>query len=213
MEVAYNYQGYHKKDLGGCYQLVDYLEGIQMNFDEATMVLNCNREEDKHNDSCYKLGAYYITGKVLTGKLPDVLWLPPWEDRGSREDSVLVPSGGPLLYENITFVYNSEQLNGTQRVLLDNVLSEDQCRELHSVASPLSKYPAVINDISFWLPSENYTENDFYDLVRTIGGDLVEKVDLIDKFEHPNLLHDLITTVEGTSLTYYGSSPFGQHLF
>ncbi|XP_053458292.1 phenylalanine--tRNA ligase, mitochondrial isoform X2 [Nycticebus coucang] len=50
---------------------------------------------------------------------------------------------------------------------------------------PLSKYPAVINDISFWLPSENYAENDFYDLVRTIGGDLVEKVDLIDKFEHP----------------------------
>uniref|UniRef100_A0A7N5KI49 phenylalanine--tRNA ligase n=2 Tax=Ailuropoda melanoleuca TaxID=9646 RepID=A0A7N5KI49_AILME len=50
---------------------------------------------------------------------------------------------------------------------------------------PLSKYPALINDISFWLPSENYTENDFYDLVRTIGGDLVEKVDLIDKFEHP----------------------------
>nr|XP_055119647.1 phenylalanine--tRNA ligase, mitochondrial isoform X4 [Symphalangus syndactylus] len=50
---------------------------------------------------------------------------------------------------------------------------------------PLSKYPAVINDISFWLPSENYTENDFYDLVRTIGGDLVEKVDLIDKFVHP----------------------------
>jgi hypothetical protein len=39
------------------------------------------------------------------------------------------------LYENITFVYNSEQLNGTQRVLLDNVLSEEQCRELHSVAS------------------------------------------------------------------------------
>ncbi|XP_042841741.1 phenylalanine--tRNA ligase, mitochondrial isoform X4 [Panthera tigris] len=54
---------------------------------------------------------------------------------------------------------------------------------------PLSKYPAVINDISFWLPSENYTENDFYDLVRTIGGDLVEKVELIDKFEHPKIFH------------------------
>ncbi|XP_051711848.2 phenylalanine--tRNA ligase, mitochondrial isoform X1 [Oryctolagus cuniculus] len=51
---------------------------------------------------------------------------------------------------------------------------------------PLSKYPAVLNDISFWLPSENYEENDFYDLVRTIGGDLVEKVDLVDQFEHPN---------------------------
>ncbi|XP_008065051.2 phenylalanine--tRNA ligase, mitochondrial-like [Carlito syrichta] len=56
---------------------------------------------------------------------------------------------------------------------------------LASERMPLSKYPAVINDISFWLPSENYAENDFYDLVRTIGGDLVEKVDLIDKFEHP----------------------------
>uniref|UniRef100_A0A8I3S481 procollagen-proline 3-dioxygenase n=2 Tax=Canis lupus familiaris TaxID=9615 RepID=A0A8I3S481_CANLF len=52
----------------------------------------------------------------------------PKIDRDLRE-------GGPLLYENITFVYNSEQLNGTQRVLLDNVLSEEQCRELHSVAS------------------------------------------------------------------------------
>ncbi|XP_017739629.1 PREDICTED: phenylalanine--tRNA ligase, mitochondrial-like isoform X1 [Rhinopithecus bieti] len=50
---------------------------------------------------------------------------------------------------------------------------------------PLSKYPPMINDISFWLPSENYAENDFYDLVRTIGGDLVEKVDLIDEYEHP----------------------------
>uniref|UniRef100_A0A2K5C1Y4 Phenylalanyl-tRNA synthetase 2, mitochondrial n=1 Tax=Aotus nancymaae TaxID=37293 RepID=A0A2K5C1Y4_AOTNA len=57
--------------------------------------------------------------------------------------------------------------------------------EQQLVNSPLSKYPALINDISFWLPSETYAENDFYDLVRTIGGDLVEKVDLIDKFEHP----------------------------
>ncbi|XP_074843823.1 phenylalanine--tRNA ligase, mitochondrial [Carettochelys insculpta] len=50
---------------------------------------------------------------------------------------------------------------------------------------PLSKYPPLINDISFWLPSEEYSENDFYDIVRTIGGDLVEKVVLIDEFMHP----------------------------
>ncbi|XP_034982292.1 phenylalanine--tRNA ligase, mitochondrial [Zootoca vivipara] len=50
---------------------------------------------------------------------------------------------------------------------------------------PLSKYPPVINDISFWLPSEKYSENDFYDLVRTIGGDVVEKVHLIDEYTHP----------------------------
>lgn len=56
-------------------------------------------------------------------------------DRDNKNSHVFVSAGGPLLYENITFVYNSEQLNGTQRVLLDNALSEEQCRELHSVAS------------------------------------------------------------------------------
>ncbi|XP_034160171.2 phenylalanine--tRNA ligase, mitochondrial isoform X1 [Pangasianodon hypophthalmus] len=49
----------------------------------------------------------------------------------------------------------------------------------------LSKYPPLFNDISFWLPAEGYTENDFYDLVRSIGGDLVEKVTLQDQFTHP----------------------------
>ncbi|XP_018123249.1 phenylalanine--tRNA ligase, mitochondrial isoform X2 [Xenopus laevis] len=50
---------------------------------------------------------------------------------------------------------------------------------------PLSKYPCLTNDISFWLPEEGYLENDFYDLVRSIGGDLVEKVTLVDQFTHP----------------------------
>ncbi|XP_017335737.1 phenylalanine--tRNA ligase, mitochondrial isoform X2 [Ictalurus punctatus] len=49
----------------------------------------------------------------------------------------------------------------------------------------LSKYPPLFNDISFWLPAAGYTENDFYDLVRSIGGDLVEKVTLQDQFTHP----------------------------
>ncbi|XP_053324195.1 phenylalanine--tRNA ligase, mitochondrial isoform X2 [Spea bombifrons] len=48
-----------------------------------------------------------------------------------------------------------------------------------------SKYPALTNDISFWLPREGYSENDFYDLVRNIGGDLVEQVSLVDQFTHP----------------------------
>ncbi|MBN3318788.1 SYFM protein, partial [Atractosteus spatula] len=54
---------------------------------------------------------------------------------------------------------------------------------------PLSKYPPLINDISFWLPSEGYAENDFYDLVRTVGGDLVEKVSLVDRFTHPKFIY------------------------
>ncbi|XP_037552812.1 phenylalanine--tRNA ligase, mitochondrial-like, partial [Nematolebias whitei] len=58
---------------------------------------------------------------------------------------------------------------------------------------PLSKYPALHNDIAFWLPdakdseseAESFTVNDFYELVRTVGGDLVEKVTLVDEFTHP----------------------------
>ena len=52
--------------------------------------------------------------------------------------------------------------------------------------------PQCINDLSFWLPStvdeasgEGYSPNDFYDLCRTICGELIEQVKLIDEFEHP----------------------------
>ncbi|KAM9307948.1 phenylalanine--tRNA ligase, mitochondrial [Gastrophryne carolinensis] len=50
---------------------------------------------------------------------------------------------------------------------------------------PFSKFPFLSNDISFWLPSEEYSENDFYDLVRNIAGDIVEEVTLIDQYTHP----------------------------
>ncbi|XP_063779155.1 phenylalanine--tRNA ligase, mitochondrial isoform X1 [Pseudophryne corroboree] len=51
---------------------------------------------------------------------------------------------------------------------------------------PISKFPFLSNDISFWLPSEGYLENDFYDLVRSVAGDIVEEVSLIDQYKHPN---------------------------
>ncbi|XP_013170324.1 PREDICTED: probable phenylalanine--tRNA ligase, mitochondrial [Papilio xuthus] len=53
----------------------------------------------------------------------------------------------------------------------------------------VSSYPQCINDISFWLPSDvtidTFTNNDFYDLVRDVGGDIIEQVKLKDKFVHP----------------------------
>uniref|UniRef100_A0A8D0KCR0 procollagen-proline 3-dioxygenase n=1 Tax=Salvator merianae TaxID=96440 RepID=A0A8D0KCR0_SALMN len=54
----------------------------------------------------------------------------PKIDRELRE-------GGPLLFSEVKFVSNSEQLNGTQRVLLDNVISEAECHELQRVASSI----------------------------------------------------------------------------
>ncbi len=47
---------------------------------------------------------------------------------------VYVCIGGPLLYENVQLVQNSDSLNGSQRVLFDDVISEDECSELKHLA-------------------------------------------------------------------------------
>ncbi|KAG8197302.1 hypothetical protein JTE90_007548 [Oedothorax gibbosus] len=48
----------------------------------------------------------------------------------------------------------------------------------------ISKYPQCTNDISFWV-QKDYHPNDFYDIARSIGGEIVEQVHKIDEFFHP----------------------------
>ncbi|KAF3915017.1 hypothetical protein AA313_de0210468 [Arthrobotrys entomopaga] len=62
-----------------------------------------------------------------------------------------------------------------------------------------SKYPGCYKDVAFWVSGERgasaaggsgevgggFHENDFMELVRGVGGDLVEDVKLIDEFTHP----------------------------
>ncbi|KAF7592992.1 Phenylalanyl-trna synthetase [Aspergillus hancockii] len=62
---------------------------------------------------------------------------------------------------------------------------------------PFSKHPACYKDVAFWLPSVATSggsaaggavpvhENDIMEIVRGVGGDLVEDVRLIDEFTHP----------------------------
>jgi phenylalanyl-tRNA synthetase alpha chain len=47
----------------------------------------------------------------------------------------------------------------------------------------VSKYPPVIRDISF-IVSKTFTPNDYFDLVRDIGGELIEEVSLLDSYEN-----------------------------
>jgi phenylalanyl-tRNA synthetase alpha chain len=49
--------------------------------------------------------------------------------------------------------------------------------------SEVSKYPPIIRDISF-IVSKTFVPNDYFDLIREIGGDLVEEVQLLDKYEN-----------------------------
>lgn len=48
---------------------------------------------------------------------------------------------------------------------------------------PVSSYPQCTNDISFWLPAtssiDTFISNDFYDLVRDVGGDIIEQVCIV----------------------------------
>ncbi|KAL3319327.1 Phenylalanyl-tRNA synthetase [Cichlidogyrus casuarinus] len=58
------------------------------------------------------------------------------------------------------------------------------------VFKPISVYPQLPMDISFWLPSDNAAKGkafarDWYDIIREIAGDLVEQVHLVDTFTHP----------------------------
>jgi len=61
---------------------------------------------------------------------------------------------------------------------------------------PVSVYPTCANDMSMWLPAQadaaaaedevdGALEADFMDLVRELGGDMVERVTVIDRFTHP----------------------------
>lgn len=47
----------------GCQRLADYLEGVKKNYESTAQVLKHNCETNGHGESCYKLGAYHVTGK------------------------------------------------------------------------------------------------------------------------------------------------------
>jgi phenylalanyl-tRNA synthetase alpha chain len=54
------------------------------------------------------------------------------------------------------------------------------------VFEPYSRYPGCWKDVSFWLPVDEdaYHQNDVFEVIRGIGGDLVEKVELFDQFSN-----------------------------
>lgn len=48
----------------------------------------------------------------------------------------------------------------------------------------VSRYPAIVRDISF-VVGDDFVPNNYFDLVRDLGGTLVEEVRLLDKFKNP----------------------------
>lgn len=64
---------------------------------------------------------------------------------------------------------------------LNQFKAEDFAKRLKY--KPVSVYPQCANDLSFWLPDgtkiDDFAENDFYDLVRDVAGDIIEQVSFV----------------------------------
>ncbi|XP_069775217.1 prolyl 3-hydroxylase 1 [Narcine bancroftii] len=59
-------------------------------------------------------------------------------DEKAKESSEIVKmvrEGGPLLYDNVQVVMNARLLNGTQRVLLDGVITDKECEEMRYLSN------------------------------------------------------------------------------
>lgn len=52
------------------------------------------------------------------------------------------------------------------------------------IFQPYSKCPPCLKDTAFWL-SETFNENEMMDLIRNLGGNLIENVVLLDTFQDP----------------------------
>uniref|UniRef100_A0A383VUV0 phenylalanine--tRNA ligase n=1 Tax=Tetradesmus obliquus TaxID=3088 RepID=A0A383VUV0_TETOB len=66
----------------------------------------------------------------------------------------------------------------------DRFLKQFKAGDLNSKFKSYSKFPPCYKDMAFWVSPE-FTENNLCELVRGIGGDLVEEVVCIDNFTNP----------------------------
>ncbi len=55
--------------------------------------------------------------------------------------------------------------------------------KLGTIYKDVSKFPPITRDISF-IVKKDFVPNNYFDLIRDIGGDLVEEVSLLDKYEN-----------------------------
>lgn len=94
----------------------------------------------------------------------------------------------PGKYNGWAFGFGLERLAIVSMELPDiRLLRSDDSRikkQLHlgSKFVPVSKYPPIARDVSF-VVDKDFVPNNYFDLIRDIGGDLVEEVRLLDKYE------------------------------
>jgi phenylalanyl-tRNA synthetase alpha chain len=95
----------------------------------------------------------------------------------------------PEIYNGWAFGFGLERLAIISMELPDIRLlwSDDERvkKQLHlgNKFKEVSKYPPIARDISF-VVSSDFVPNNYFDLIRDLGGDLIEEVKLVDKYEN-----------------------------
>ncbi|HRH30787.1 MAG TPA: hypothetical protein PK886_01825 [Candidatus Paceibacterota bacterium] len=56
--------------------------------------------------------------------------------------------------------------------------------KLGNIFKEVSKYPAIVRDISFLVDKANFAPNDYFDVVRDVVGDMAEEMALVDEYEN-----------------------------
>lgn len=96
-------------------------------------------------------------------------------------------------YQGWAFGFGIERLAITSMELPDIRLlwsDDERVKKQLVLGQPfkeVSKYPPTIRDISFIVKSD-FVPNNYFDLVREVAGDIVEQVELIDKYENASKL-------------------------
>lgn len=113
------------------------------------------------------LGAGVVSGKVLQNLGVDSEDYNGWAFGFGLERLAIISMDLP----DIRFLWSSDLRVKRQLKLGNKYVS-------------VSKYPPATRDISF-VADKSFIPNNYFDLIRDLGGDLVEEVQLLDKYENP----------------------------
>lgn len=109
---------------------------------------------------------------------------------GLPKQSVLMKLGSGMEdYTGWAFGFGIERLAMLSMDLPDIRLlwsSDERVKKqlvLGKTYTAVSKYPSITRDISFVVKKDSFVPNTYFDLIRDIGGDLVEEVKLLDSYE------------------------------
>ncbi|XP_036839505.1 prolyl 3-hydroxylase 1 isoform X2 [Oncorhynchus mykiss] len=119
------------------------------------------------------------------------------KNKESTDIAKIVREGGPLLFDDIKITMSSKQLNGSQRVLLDGFISNDECREL----TRLSNAAALKGDGYQGHPSPHSPSESFQ------GVTVLKAIKLVQEGTVPlksaRLFFDMTEKVRGVLESYF----------